>query len=646
VTSERRRDAGFTLPELLVSMAVMGVVIGVLGSAVFTIYRVTAASDGRMNNARSEQTLALWLPSDLASAESLDTRPGVEPCNGPCPVGSYPASTNIVSIGYPRLSMTESDSTSTWVNVAYRYTGSGSKYQVIRVVCRGVAEWSCTSKVVLADVSPPPLQGYVHGVVSPTWVVTVSEPFDPGEVDGEAPAPDDQLKSAKRVVVRVNGGGTGNSRGGGWKDIVLSMGSTDRGTLEPDELEGNPNFSETMSRCGGTFGLLVDKSYSLGDVGLAAVKDGVTRFIDAFAGTPVRLQIVSFNHLSTTFGGSWGRWFDMLDEAQVQQLRNEVAGLTMYYGTNWEDALFRMLKNPDGSSQATLPEKLIFFTDGVPTYDRLTINPHWGNVPANSGLSGTENTPAKNPSLPPADYRLGIPPARNWWIYVQEAFDRANYIASQYRGAAVNMIGVGVGPEFANSSVWLDVGQGGSITETPTANSVILARLVSGTDTGVPALMENGQFVNADVANMYTLPQWDQFAQAMEAVALAECGGTLTLRTLDGGTPSDRSITYQKTAILDPDGTSLPNDQSVITTSVQFPSGTFDFSIPGGDAVLVEIRPVLRSDLSDVTPLGWSCRSRGLERPFTTVPLEGGWTGIRVRVAANEAVSCRLEIDG
>ena len=625
----------------------VGVIAAVLGAAIFVVFRTSTDSGGRMKNAKAEQTLGLWLPFDLASADSLDTKPGSEPCNGGCPAGSYPPSTNVLQVGWPRLALTQNDSSSSWVNVSYRYAGSGTQYQVLRVVCTGVTAWTCTSKVVLPNVAAPPAgTNFTHGSQPPTWVMRVSEPLDPASTDSTTPAPATETKGAKRVVVSVNGGGTGSSREGGWKDIALTMGSTDRGTLEPEELAANPTITQLRSRCGGNIGLLIDKSLSLGDVGIAAVKDGVNRFIDAFAGTPVKLQVITFNHLATTLGGTWPHWFDMSDESQVQQLRNEINALSTYYGTNWEDGLFRMLKNPDGTNQAVLPQKVVMFTDGVPTYDRLTINPHWGNIPANSGLPGTELTPPKNPYLPSADWRLGIPPARNWWFFVQETFDRANYIAAQFRNK-VEFIGVGVGPDFTKSSQWTDVAADGTLSYTDVPNSVILSRLISGTDYGVPAVEQNGVYTNANVANMYTLPQWSQFAAAIEAVALAQCGGTLTVRTFENGGASQRSITYQKRQILNSSGNPLTNDGSVVTTSPDFPAGTFDFSIPDGNYVTVEIRPIITPELAGVTPVAWTCRARGSDRSVTTVPIDGSpLTGVRVRVGANEAVSCRLEVKG
>ena len=67
-TQRRAGDAGMTLPELLISISIMGIIIGVISSALIVTLRQQDATEGRINVARSEQSVGLWLPGDLASA--------------------------------------------------------------------------------------------------------------------------------------------------------------------------------------------------------------------------------------------------------------------------------------------------------------------------------------------------------------------------------------------------------------------------------------------------------------------------------------------------------------------------------------------------------------------------------------------------
>ncbi|MDO9175518.1 MAG: prepilin-type N-terminal cleavage/methylation domain-containing protein, partial [Actinomycetota bacterium] len=71
-----RLDDGMTLPEVLITMVIMGTLITSLVAATSVILKQQDNSEGRLNNARSEQNVGIWLPSDLASAEDVDTSPG------------------------------------------------------------------------------------------------------------------------------------------------------------------------------------------------------------------------------------------------------------------------------------------------------------------------------------------------------------------------------------------------------------------------------------------------------------------------------------------------------------------------------------------------------------------------------------------
>ncbi len=52
----------------------------------------------------------------------------------------------------------------------------------------------------------------------------------------------------------------------------------------------------------------------------------------------------------------WGRWFNMLNDADVLELTNLTSQLQSNGGTNWEDALFRTFYNTDGTIQSVIPD--------------------------------------------------------------------------------------------------------------------------------------------------------------------------------------------------------------------------------------------------------------------------------------------------
>lgn len=132
-----------------------------------------------------------------------------------------------------------------------------------------------------------------------------------------------------------------------------------------------------------------------------------------------------------------------------------------------------------------------------------------------------------------------------------------------------------------------------------------------------------------------------------EAVALAECGGTLTVQTQEAGEPSDDTFVYQHTATTDAGGLPSGSTGATVSTSKEFRSGTFDFGIPTGEWIDVEIQPSDTGNLTGLATGVWTCKVGPDVRPTTLVPIDGtNLAGVRVRVRANEAVSCIHSIAG
>jgi hypothetical protein len=564
--------------------------------------------------------------------------------------------------------------------------------------------------------APPPATTWTPGVTVPRWVINVSEPLAAGEVDNgngngnsngngttttvvTSGVPN---KNAQRVVVTINGGGDAAGAGGGLNTISLTAGGTERGTISATSTQGTPSFNEARTRCGGNFGLIVDDSGSIGSA-MGTIRTGVQAFIDAFAGTPIKIQVVRFDSTASVVGENpRTRYFDMLNDADVASLRSAIDGLTANGGTNWEDALHRMFYTGSGAVQQVYPETVIFFTDGEPTYSRI-------DATSTSAGSAPTNPPAREPQLAGSGYD-------------QEAFNRAKFIVDAFR-SSVNFIGVGVGPAFTNWNNWLTTGPGwhynyfrgfhyetrsssGSpwntvdqatynaapnngnrrirytspyqywepttksiydglsssarqrqkdytvpydsydVASTSVQNSTILTRLIANNDFGVPAVSVNGEYTNAATANMYLLPNFNQFAGALEAVALAECGGTVTMQTKIGTNAASDPFTYQHTATTSSAGLPLSASLNTVTTTSTYKSGTFDFAIDNGEFITVEIQPLISSALNGYVPASWSCKAGGVAKAFQTFPIAGSpWTGIRVQVRANEAVSCTQQVN-
>ncbi|MBK5331891.1 MAG: VWA domain-containing protein [Ilumatobacteraceae bacterium] len=461
-----------TLPELLISVALTGILIASLSMSITVIYRQSDNTSGRANNARSEQNVNIWMPADLASAESVSTDPAASPCAPNCPAGADVGGTNALMLTW-KGTVPGSGGTSvpTETKVSYRYVLVGIEYQMIRVECTTVNGGlpTCEKNIVLHDLDAPPIgTPYIVGVTKPTWIMVVSQALDPGDTTGSTPAPVDdptfKSKNGQRVVVTINGGGDVAGSGGGKNQISLSAGGTER---KPDLATNSVSFNQTLTaartRCGGNFGMVIDISGSINradPTNMTTVRAAITSMIDTFAGTPVKLELTKFGWVGAVLGGvapTGSRYFDMLKETDVSDLKVFVNGGTTSTGvvaqkidsindaTNWEDSLYRAFRNSDGTIQASLPSKVIFFTDGIPSYDRL------GGV---AGQSGSTALPA-GVSFPD-DTGLQTP---NGTGYFQRSWNRANRIAREF-GVQVDYIGVFVGSDTTLSSNWTDVNAG------------------------------------------------------------------------------------------------------------------------------------------------------------------------------------------
>ena len=547
-------DSGMTLVELLASVAVIGAIVTVLAAAVTVTFRQQGTTEARLDVARWEQSLALWLPSDLASAADITADPHAAPCGS-----------EACTFGSNALQLTWNDGSGP-TNVSYRYgpAADGTSYQLTRVKCHA---GPCTSQIVLRDLSGPvddlgaPV-AWVAGSAVPDSVIDVTVPVDALEVDPENPVLDAETR-AQRVIVNVNGapGSDGVVRN---STVSFSAGGAVLRELDPVTYEG-PSFLQANSACGGPITLIVDES---GSVAIAGgdddVRSGVRSFIEAFEGTPTKLQIITFGTTSSTLqpssAGDWNHFFDLSEPSEVTTLLgptgHENEGLVETIrprtgaggGTNWEDALRRAYYGRDGQTYAQIgspiaptPEMVVFFTDGEPTYDRQhartgTANPSPASIPSKFNYETAGNTSYGGEFSPRAV--------------------RADAIVDQFRD--IRLIGVGVGTKFNQSTTVNRNGwptSGGNYRPIPNRN--FLGDLVAGGDPSTYDPINPPSYVTrtydsttgwGDVASadLLVTDNFLQFGSALGAIALEECGGTLTVQTRDhAGHPANASVTYQ-----------------------------------------------------------------------------------------------------
>ncbi|MCB0965888.1 MAG: hypothetical protein KDB37_03555 [Ilumatobacter sp.] len=628
-----------TLIELLVSVVVIGAIATVLAAAVTVTFRQQDSTEARLEVARWEQGLALWLPGDLTSATNVSAAEGEQPCGDP-----------ICSFGSNALLLSWDDGSGPTV-VSYRYGPAeyGTTFVLTRVECHA---GSCSSQVVLRDLAPPTddagnLIPWNPGDKVPDNVIDVTVPLLVTETSPGGST--DTTSRAQRVIVNVNGA-PGNGGQNYSSTVSFTAGGSALGELEPATFSG-PTFLQANSGCGGPVTLIVDDSGSIGGQ-IDNVRTGVRSFVQAFEGTPTRLQIIRFDTTSSTLGTTgWNKFYDLAEPSDVSALIGPtgtgglVSSLSAGGGTNWEDALHRAFYSQNGQTydqlgnpNAPTPELVVFFTDGVPTFDRLYASTDTSSVGPASTPSRFDHTTAGN-----SGYGTDFSP-RGWY--------RADYILDQFRD--IRTIGVGVGAAFSQSH---GVNRSGWPAEPPYSwawwtvptqipNEVFLGDLTSGGDPSQYPGGASGNYIkrqysssggwgDVSTADLLVTSQWSQFGSALTEIALAECGGTLTVQTRNqAGQPADADITYQV------------GDKVVTTTRIS-KAGTFDIPLSGVASATVELIPQ-SFDGTGYTPQSWACRARGSD-----LPQGGSWqllqagspgAGISVTVAADQAVSCTLSV--
>lgn len=630
-----RRDGGFTLPELLITISIMGTLVAVMSSAVLVMLKTTPQAELRLAESKDITFLQTWVPVDLSSAinsyDDPDDAVVKASLAAQVPPITYLADlpgTNVLTLVVPDLTTGE------YKIISYRYMLSDGEWILARfritnpgVPGTGLASEKVSPVGVAHEVPGPPADG--------SWT--------PPPTDGSAYTPQKpihafEVTSRNQVVLRPIGENVTVKFESGNVFSTGGAGMSAEKDLTPNDPITLPDPTAPPSRCGGRLAIVLDTSYSIpGFDGGSELEAAAASLIDAFQGTPTTLTVMGFDAIAYSMypnlNGTRGEYFSLLNPSNdinnakhnilalpnvdtpyisynqfadpdgsdyrtpkgqgrnnagntgpglevgwTQNRTSEAGVIVTGGGTNWEDALHAPFFNQAGNLRPVTPETVILITDGDPNTNR--------NV------------------------RLGTPSTG------LSSLAAAAAAANRGRATGARIIGVLVG---------------GGNTGTLESN---LAAVVGGNKwNGSVNSATNEIDIGNAVAADYFSSHFDQLGLVLRSIMAAQCGGTVTVqKAIDGGTP-----TGQWNYSTDTGGATLDlNLAGSITFDYLFATG-----VTSRDVVITEeVKDGFVFDRAE-------CFSQGVPivDPTKIRPNADGSPGVTLTIQPDQAVSCTMYSD-
>jgi prepilin-type N-terminal cleavage/methylation domain-containing protein len=603
--SRRQRDAGFTLPELLIAIMISGILVVSISMAFTTVLRTQTQATNRLAESKDITFVQTWLPVDLSSALDTFSMPDEAALAAGLAAGTPSMAYNATLPGVNVITVIRPDleaGTGTYYLVAYRYHEVGGKWQMSRFEIRNPGTASEVVKTVgVAYEMPAPPVG---------WDIT------------QAPVHAVEVTSRNQVILRPIGEDVKVNFESGNEFRTGGAGLSAENQLPTDYSGGFTDPSAPPSRCGGRVALVIDTSGSVpaGRGGIPTELAAVS-FIDGFTGTPTTMSINGFDR--EAYGMIWDTskpagtvargssngvrapFVSLLNPGPaVDTMKKRITDLDnldgawpgggaaitardpngdrvmwdqIGSGTNWEDGLYMILRQSNGTPYGVeQPSLVVFITDGEPTAVRT----------AAGGSNEVGTSTAKTPPIA---------------------------IANELRAQGARTIGVMVGNKSNNNTfvgylkdVVGPIEWNGSVNGDGTIN-----------------------VGNAATADLFK-GEFESLGPILRSILIAECGGTLTVqkRVDTGSLENPASGKWSYTTDL-----GVRELDRSKTSSI-----TFDYSFGAGE-VTKQVQIVEAPAAGYVWDRA-ECSASG--NPVTAVPNTDGSPGATVTIQADQAVSCLM----
>jgi prepilin-type N-terminal cleavage/methylation domain-containing protein len=140
-----RRDDGFTLPELIITVAIIGIISAGLAGVVISFLKTTTDTQSRLTESHDVQFAAAYWQRDVASLgvrgwDSVTKSFPLQQSVDVTPACSLPAGTRVVTLAWSEYTSTVSTDTPTTITVSYVAEPDTGGYNLIRVRCTGATK--------------------------------------------------------------------------------------------------------------------------------------------------------------------------------------------------------------------------------------------------------------------------------------------------------------------------------------------------------------------------------------------------------------------------------------------------------------------------------------------------------------------------
>ncbi len=598
------RDAGMTLPELLVAVAVSTLIVGALSAALSAFLRSAPAAELRLAESKDVTFLQTYVPADLRNAINSWDDPE-DAAVKVAMLANTPSATYLANLpGTNVLTLLGSDADTNELRIiSYRY----------EEVAPG--EWRLTRYVVTNPGAGNESVGQV-GVASE--IASPPEGWVPADGVGHAV----QVTARNQLAIRPVGEDLAVTFESGNNFRTGGAGLSAERDLTPNDPTTLPDPTAPPTRCGGRIAIVIDTSGSVpASGGGLATEDAAIGFIEAFIGTPTSISINGFdrsgyamiNNPALSEGdvskysqtGSRADFHSVLDgsDANVAMMIDRIRDLDdldgawpggsasidardpngdrimwdqIGSGTNWEDGIYNIFFDastgqPHNSYQ---PDLAVFITDGQPNWARTD----------DGGITS---------------------------MSASDAAAEAAVVANDGRSLGSRLIGVFVGNKSTNST-YLSYFTG-----------VVGSNAWDGSVNG-DGTIDVGNAVAAD----YFTGSFADLGAVLRSIMIAECGGTLTVRKqLDDGSSPGGQWSY-----------STSTGGQVLDLSTQS-SITFDFNFENG--TIAQVVRLTEESKSGYEFVRGDCSVGGVPLDASRVVQQpDGVAGVEVTLQPDEAVSC------